>query len=89
MTGVSRFANPQSSNMNMPSQIICDFFRRRGHVERDCRTKRRTRRVTPRFQNHSKLVEANDSPPANEMLALQLFTAATQFNNDHISWYLD
>ncbi len=97
---------PQRKNNNNfrpnPTPKVCSYCGRNGHLERECRTKRREQQAPPRQQQHGRrprahLQQLNGAPELGQygMENLQLFTMSLNsskcvpFNRDTTEWLLD
>ncbi|KAI5079673.1 hypothetical protein GOP47_0005152 [Adiantum capillus-veneris] len=69
--------------------LVCNFYRRRGHLEHECRTKQRTRGNYSPSHNQADLTELNDSSVENDVSTLRLFMATGHTLPDDQTCYLD
>ncbi|MCO5580832.1 hypothetical protein L7F22_034705 [Adiantum nelumboides] len=87
----SRFGNNSIGTGGTSASVpTCNFCRRRGHLEHECRTKRRVQGISRRSRFSANVAEVHNDPMDEDMSLSQLFTATACSSTMGLStWYLD
>ncbi|MCO5599384.1 hypothetical protein L7F22_053486 [Adiantum nelumboides] len=82
-----RFRNNQGASTSTNITPICNFCHRRGHTERQCRTKRRQLRSSNSRMNANLAYGADDL--TEDVTTMHLYAAIAASSSQADDWYLD